>query len=44
MRMMNPSGNRVFPGLSCLKIVAAGLLLLAGDWMFCLNTANADAA
>jgi hypothetical protein len=38
--MMNPSGNRVFPGLSCFKIVAAGLLLLPGMNVF-LDTANA---
>ena len=40
MRMMNPSGNRVFPGLYCLKIAAAGLLLSPGLDVF-LNTANA---
>ena len=40
MRMMNPSGNRVFPGLFFLKIVAAGLWLLPGLNVL-LNTANA---
>jgi hypothetical protein len=37
---MNPSGNRVFPGPYCLKIVAAGLLFLPGMDLF-LNVASA---